>query len=59
MDVGPDGDILISARNTCALYDIDRTTGAVNWRLGGKRSDFRIESSVPVLPSARRSLGER
>jgi Arylsulfotransferase (ASST) len=43
MDVGPDGDILISARNTCAVYEIDRTTGAVNWRLGGRRSDFRLD----------------
>jgi len=43
MEVGPDGDILISARNTCAVYEIDRTTGAVNWRLGGKRSDFRLD----------------
>jgi Arylsulfotransferase (ASST) len=43
MEVGPDGDILISARNTCALYEIDRTTGAVNWRLGGKRSDFPLD----------------
>jgi hypothetical protein len=42
IDVGPDGDILVSARNTCALYEIDRTTGEVNWRLGGKRSDFRV-----------------
>jgi hypothetical protein len=42
MDVGPDGDILISARNTCAVYELDRATGAVSWRLGGKRSDFRL-----------------
>jgi hypothetical protein len=42
LEVAPDGDLLISARNTCALYEIDRTTGAVNWRLGGRRSDFRI-----------------
>ena len=42
IDVGPDGDLLVSARNTCALYEIDRTTGAINWRLGGKRSDFRL-----------------
>jgi hypothetical protein len=38
--VGPDGNFLISARNTHALYNIDRRTGAVLWRLGGKRSDF-------------------
>jgi hypothetical protein len=42
VEVGPDGDLLVSARNTCALYEIDRETGAINWRLGGKRSDFRL-----------------
>ena len=46
MDVGPDGDILVSARNTCGVYEIDRTTGEVNWRLGGKRSDFRLTRSA-------------
>ncbi len=46
IDVGPDGDLLISARNTCAVYEIDRTTGAINWRLGGKRSDFRMSRSA-------------
>ncbi|TDD14789.1 hypothetical protein E1287_42620 [Actinomadura sp. KC06] len=39
--VQDDGDtLLVSARNTCALYSVDRRTGAVRWRLGGKRSDF-------------------
>jgi outer membrane protein assembly factor BamB len=42
IDVGSDGDLLVSARNTCAVYEIDRETGAVNWRLGGKKSDFRM-----------------
>jgi hypothetical protein len=46
IDVGPDGDLLISARNTCAVYEIDRTSGAINWRLGGKRSDFRLGEGV-------------
>jgi hypothetical protein len=46
VDEGPDGDLLISARNTCALYEIDRATGAINWRLGGKRSDFRLGEGV-------------
>jgi Arylsulfotransferase (ASST) len=46
MDVGPDGDILVSARNTCAVYEIDRTTGALNWRLGGRRSDFRLDRNA-------------
>jgi Arylsulfotransferase (ASST) len=38
----PDGHLLLSARNTWALYKIDRRSGAVIWRLGGKRSDFAI-----------------
>jgi hypothetical protein len=46
VEVGPDGDLLISARNTCALYEIDRETGRLNWRLGGKRSDFRLGEGV-------------
>lgn len=39
--VQDDGDtLLVSARNTCALYCLDRRTGAVRWRLGGGRGDF-------------------
>jgi len=38
----PNGDLLLSARNTHAVYEIDRHTGAVLWRLGGKRSSFRM-----------------
>ena len=37
-----DGHLLISARNTWALYKVHRRTGAVIWRLGGKRSDFAV-----------------
>ena len=40
--LGPDGNYLISARNTRSLYDINRRTGAIRWRLGGKRSDFAM-----------------
>ncbi len=36
------GNLLISARNTCALYEVDRSTGQVLWRLNGKRSDFTM-----------------
>ncbi len=32
--------MLISARNTWAVYKVDRETGEVLWRLGGKQSDF-------------------
>lgn len=38
----PQGNYLISARNTHTLYDINRRTGAIRWRLGGKRSDFTM-----------------
>jgi hypothetical protein len=39
------GDILISARNTSALYLLARD-GHVKWRLGGTRSDFGPPSEV-------------
>ena len=42
IDVDGDGDLLVSARNTWAVYKLDRRTGAVIWRLGGKRSDFAM-----------------
>jgi outer membrane protein assembly factor BamB len=38
----PDGNLLISARNTWAVYKIDRSTGKVLWRLNGKKSDFTM-----------------
>ncbi|MGH8981013.1 MAG: arylsulfotransferase family protein [Acidimicrobiales bacterium] len=43
VDVDTDGNYLVSARHTWAVYKIDRATGAVIWRLNGKRSDFRVE----------------
>ncbi|HEX3979310.1 MAG TPA: arylsulfotransferase family protein [Solirubrobacteraceae bacterium] len=41
-----DGHLLISARNTCALYKVDRSTGKILWRLGGKRSDFSVSATA-------------
>ncbi len=37
-----DGNLLISARNTWAVYKLDHRTGAVRWTLGGKHSSFRM-----------------
>ena len=37
-----DGSLVISARNTSTVYKVDRTTGAVLWRLGGKYSTFKM-----------------
>lgn len=35
-----DGNILVSARNLCAIIKIDRNTGEIIWTLGGKSNDF-------------------
>jgi Arylsulfotransferase (ASST) len=40
---GPDGTLLVSARNTHAIYAIDRATGELRWRLGGKHSDIAMD----------------
>jgi hypothetical protein len=37
-----DGDLIVSARNTCALYKLDRETGKILWQLGGKGGDFAM-----------------
>jgi outer membrane protein assembly factor BamB len=42
IEVDHDGTLLVSARNTSTVYKIDRTTGAIVWRLGGKQSDFAM-----------------
>ncbi len=42
IDIHPSGDLLVSARNTWAVYRIARPSGKVVWRLGGKRSDFAL-----------------
>jgi Arylsulfotransferase (ASST) len=42
IDVDHDNNLLISARETSAVYKIDRKTGEIIWRLGGKRSDFEM-----------------
>jgi hypothetical protein len=42
IDVAPDGDLLVCARNTWSVYKIRRSSGTVVWRLNGKRSDFAM-----------------
>ena len=37
-----DGNLLVGARNTWAVYKIHRQTGEVMWRMNGKRSDFSM-----------------
>jgi Arylsulfotransferase (ASST) len=46
IEVEPNGNFLVSARNTHAVYEIDRKTKKVLWRLGGKKSDFKLGAGV-------------
>jgi hypothetical protein len=41
-----DGNLLISGRNTSTCYKINRRSGQVMWRLGGKHSDFPLDSGT-------------
>jgi Arylsulfotransferase (ASST) len=43
---GPNGDVLLSSRNTWALYDVDIASGQVRWRLGGSHSSFKQGSGT-------------
>jgi hypothetical protein len=38
----PNGNLIISARNTYTVYNVSHATGAVIWRLGGKRSTLKM-----------------
>ncbi|HEY2180117.1 MAG TPA: arylsulfotransferase family protein [Solirubrobacteraceae bacterium] len=42
INLDPDGTLLVSARNTWAVYELDPRTGKIVWRLGGKRSSFAM-----------------
>jgi hypothetical protein len=42
----PGGRLLISARSTWAVYELDPRTGRVVWTLGGKHSSFRMGPGV-------------
>ena len=38
----PGNRLLVSARDTSAVYEIDRASGRIAWTLGGKASSFRL-----------------
>lgn len=42
IDTDSAGNLLISMRNTWAVYKVARRTGRIEWRLGGRRSSFRL-----------------
>ena len=40
VSLADDGNFIVSARNTWTVYKLDRKSGEIMWRLGGKLSDF-------------------
>jgi hypothetical protein len=42
IDLDTDGNYLVSARHTSTVYKLDRRSGGIIWRLGGKESDFTL-----------------
>jgi hypothetical protein len=56
IDVDPDGNLLVSSCTTFTVYKIDRETGEVLWRLGGKGAPSRWvrtpEPATSTMPAA-------
>jgi hypothetical protein len=46
ISLAPGGNILISARHTWALYDVNPGTGDVVWSLGGRNSSFALPADA-------------
>jgi hypothetical protein len=42
-----DGSVVISSRDTWAVYDVSHQTGGVVWTLGGKSSSFKMGANTP------------
>ncbi len=42
----PEERMLVSMRDTSAIYEIDQKTGAILWTLGGKKNQFKLASGV-------------
>ena len=48
IDLDHDGNILISSRHLCEITKIDRQTGEIIWRLGGKQNQFTFFNENPA-----------
>jgi hypothetical protein len=44
--VDHDQNLLVSSRNTHTIYKLDRRTGEIMWRLGGKHGDFVLAADA-------------
>ena len=59
MAIDDDGNLLLSGRHTSSVTKVDRTTGAVIWRFGGKRSSFTFPNDAgPNFPHDARRRGD-
>ena len=58
---GRTGTIVVSARNTSAVYGIDRRSGALRWTFGGRLDEFGLSRREQFCAQhdARRGLGGR
>ena len=59
VDPGSSGDVLLSARNSWTLYDVDMHSGGFRWRLGEQHSSFRLGRRGALLLAARRRIPAR
>ncbi|HLY49325.1 MAG TPA: arylsulfotransferase family protein [Solirubrobacteraceae bacterium] len=41
-----DGNLIVSLRNTSAVYKLNRSTGKIMWEFGGKHSSFKMGSGT-------------
>jgi hypothetical protein len=42
----PENRMLVSMRDTCAIYEIDENTGSIIWTLGGKQNQFTFANGL-------------
>jgi hypothetical protein len=42
----PSGNLLVSLRHTSTVYDVNPSSGEINWQLGGKRSTYQLTGGV-------------
>ena len=51
IDVSADGSqVLLSARNTWGIYDVNHSNGQLLWQLGGKENQFSLPSNLVTGP---------
>jgi hypothetical protein len=50
LDFDADGHVIVSFRNLGEITKIDRATGAIRWRMGGKRNQFTfLDTPLPAF----------